>query len=219
MTTSSLCIIFSRFPHPGRSKTRLIAELGPDGAAHLQKQMTEHLLTAANLLDKQHASLQVELHMADATPHGMQNWLTDTMWRSQQGADLGARMAHSFSTSFRKGFGPIILAGADCPSLDSTILSQAFHALENHDVVLGPSQDGGYYLIGLRQDEPSLFTTMPWGQVGILAETTKRISKAGLSHALLPVLRDIDNPADLAYLPKELNQQLPHHYQEKSSGV
>ena len=167
--------------------------------------MTERLLAHAAHLTRLHHGLRVELHMAQATGDEMTSWLgNDYPWLPQQGADLGQRLANSFQHGFQQGCQPIILAGADCPQLDTTILQQALTQLNSHDVVLGPASDGGYYLIGLNQPRSELFHNINWGDETVLAATCQRVAQAGLSHTLLPVLHDIDIPADLADLPMEL---------------
>lgn len=172
--------------------------------------MTERLLAHVDHLARQHGSLRVELHMAQATKAEMTAWLgNDYPWLPQQGDDLGERLNHSFHRCFLQGHTPIILAGADCPLLDTTILQQALAELANHEVVLGPALDGGYYLIGLNRPQPQLFSAMNWGETGVLAETKHRCQQAKLSVALLPILSDIDLPADLAHLPQEL---APPHF-------
>lgn len=202
-----LYIIFSRFPRPGQSKTRLISALGSQGAALLQQKMTEQLLVAAKDLQQRVAGLQLELHMADANQEEMARWL-DCPWQAQQGNDLGERMANSFHASFSRGFQPIMLSGADCPALNSAILGQALQALHNHDAVLGPSLDGGYYLIGLQQPQPQLFQDISWGEAEVARQTQERLAASGLRYQLLPELPDIDRPSDLCHLPASLRSQL-----------
>jgi hypothetical protein len=203
-----LCIIFSRYPRPGASKTRLIPRLGPQGAAELQRRMTEQVVAAAGRLASGRR-LRVELAMADAGPQEMAAWLgRGVAWQPQQGADLGERMAHAFAQAFERGFQRVVLVGADCPSLDVAVLARAFQALGRHELVLGPAGDGGYYLIGLNRPCPALFSGIAWGSHQVLAQTLAAAARAALVTALLERLPDVDRPADLAALPPALVEGL-----------
>ncbi|MEN8140373.1 MAG: TIGR04282 family arsenosugar biosynthesis glycosyltransferase [Thermodesulfobacteriota bacterium] len=203
-----MCIIFSRFPRPGRCKTRLIDAVGPQGAARLQRVMTEGMLAAARELARQRPGLRVELHVAGAGPAEIREWLgQDQPWRRQEGQNLGERLSHSFLHGFQAGFAPIIVTASDCPRLDAATLALALDGLANHDVVLGPSLDGGYYLLGLRAPQERLFSEIEWGRSGVLAATRKRIAAAALSCLELPPLPDIDRPADMELLPLEIRNR------------
>ncbi len=188
-------ILFARWPEPGHTKTRLIPALGAAGAAKLAKQLTEQ------------AAQQIRALHCPATVHGtgfdadrISQWLGMPCVLQVEG-DLGARMHAAITKAYATGSTRIILAGSDCPGLSTAILAQGFDALQNHDVVLGPAADGGYYLIGMREPQPQLFAQMHWSHARVLADTLTRLDD--LSHFLLPMLHDIDTPADLAYLPPD----------------
>lgn len=192
-------MIFTRYPIPGTAKTRLIPALGAAGAADLSRQLTEHTLTQIHACQSQYPDLQVEIRFAGGTSDQMQTWLGPTWRYTPQGdGDLGDRLARSVQAAIAAGATRTVIVGTDCPELDAACLQQAFHALTTHDLVLGPALDGGYYLIGLRQDWPELFQNIAWSTAAVCAQTIAIGQQLGLAIACLPTLSDIDEPADLA---------------------
>jgi rSAM/selenodomain-associated transferase 1 len=117
--------------------------------------------------------------------------------RDQAGADLGERLAGAFDALLAAEGDRAVVMGSDCPGLEAAHLAQAFDALESHDVAIGPTRDGGYYLIGLARRAPALFEGIAWGTDEVHEQTTARARAADLSIAELPVLDDLDTPADL----------------------
>jgi len=201
MTKQQTVALFTRYPVPGASKTRLIPALGPEGAASLQRRMTETAVATVRGC----AGWQLQICYTDATLTEMQSWLgPDLEYRRQADGDLGQRMAAVLIALHRQGR-PVCLIGSDCPDLTTVILEEAFSALERNDFVLGPSHDGGYYLVGCRPacDQtllPRLFEDITWGRDDVLARTLDRIRTFGATAHLLPRLHDIDTPEDLRYL-------------------
>ncbi|MEN8257509.1 MAG: TIGR04282 family arsenosugar biosynthesis glycosyltransferase [Thermodesulfobacteriota bacterium] len=200
-----ICIIFSRYPRPGASKTRLIPHLGPEGAAGLQRRMTEAVAGQAACLGQVH----VELAMAGATEDEMASWLGKQFpWQQQVGEDLGQRMDFAFGQAFKRGFQRVVIVGADCPELSTDMITQAFQELREKELVLGPTSDGGYYLVGLRRPAPALFAGISWGSDRVLVQTLAIARKQGLPPALLAKLSDVDLPDDLKKLPPSLRGEL-----------
>lgn len=111
--------------------------------------------------------------------------------------DLGQRLAHAFRESFQTGCRRVVVVGTDCPGLSEVIVHQAFEHLEDHDVVIGPAEDGGYYLIGLAKPAEELFTGIAWGTGQVLETTLAAAISSELSIAVLPTLTDVDRPEDL----------------------
>ncbi len=213
-------IVFTRYPEPGTTKTRLIPALGAAGAADLQRQMTEHTLqTVAQwqaldpaqdspvedspVEDSPVKNTQVQVLFAGGDGDRLQSWLGPQWeYRPQATGDLGDRMAQAFQAGFAAASKRIVIIGIDCPGITPELLSQAFERLDNQDLVLGPALDGGYYLIGLRaeafaQAVPALLAEMAWGTEQVLAETLARASVQGLQVAQLQPLQDVDYPEDL----------------------
>jgi rSAM/selenodomain-associated transferase 1 len=120
----------------------------------------------------------------------------------QEGADLGARMDRLLTDLLAEGFGGAIAVGTDTPTLPTAYVRRACAALRDEavDLVVGPAEDGGYYLIGLRAPAPALFTNMRWSTETVMADTLDRVRRLGLRHALLPTWFDVDRGEDLARL-------------------
>jgi rSAM/selenodomain-associated transferase 2/rSAM/selenodomain-associated transferase 1 len=195
--TSERLILFTRYPTPGRAKTRLIPVLGEQGAAALQRRLT---LRAIRLAERVKAirCAQFEIHYDGADAPVMQGWLGDRFeFYLQRQGDLGQRMVSAFEESFREGSDATVLIGADCPELTVEIVGEAFSALREAPVVFGPALDGGYYLVGLRRPVQDLFRGPSWGSDTVLADSLLILKKAGLEAALLKPLPDIDRPEDL----------------------
>jgi rSAM/selenodomain-associated transferase 2/rSAM/selenodomain-associated transferase 1 len=193
--TTDRLAIFARFPEPGRAKTRLIPALGPAGAAQLHAEMVRHTLRRVDELDGRHG-VSLEVWFAGGNTEWFRAAFGERCYRRQTEGDLGARMAHAFGAMLADARAAVII-GTDCPALTARIVSDAFGALRDHDLVLGPATDGGYYLIGLRRPIPDLFDRMSWGTSGVLSETLARAERLGLGVHLLPSLDDVDEPSDL----------------------
>jgi rSAM/selenodomain-associated transferase 2/rSAM/selenodomain-associated transferase 1 len=189
-------ILFTRYPVPGRTKTRLVPSLGPEGAAVLQRAMTAHGVgTLRPLLAR---GIELEVRFDGANAMTLRRWLGGRLrYRRQGGGDLGARMQRAFVDAFTAGVEQVVIIGSDCPGLAAKQVVEAFGCLESDDLVLGPAVDGGYYLIGLRKMAPGLFKGIPWGGAGVLAATRERAGALGLTHAGLETLTDVDRPEDL----------------------
>jgi len=196
---SERLILFTRYPTPGQTKTRLIPVLGAEGAARLQRRLTLRTLRSAEALQAARGA-NLEIHFDGATEPQMQHWLGDRFKTCPQAnGDLGQRLAWAFDQSFRDGSHATIIIGSDCPGLASDVLSEAFATLSEHPVVIGPANDGGYYLIGLRRPVPQLFSGISWGSSTVLAESLRILEKLSFKPALLQPLDDIDRPEDLSH--------------------
>ena len=196
----NLLIIFSRYPEPGKTKTRLIPVLGAEGAANLQRQMTEETVAKARHLGSVF-SLSIELRFAGGNLSLMESWLGSNLsYQEQDIGDLGDRMAGAFKTAFNSGNQQVVIIGTDCPGLNVQILHQAFKKLEQNDLVLGPAADGGYYLIGLRRFIPELFQGINWGTAEVGEKTVAIAQNLDLAISYLPQLADVDRPEDLSIL-------------------
>jgi len=190
-------IVFSRFPQPGRTKTRLIPALGPEDAARLQAEFTHQTLqtvsrSAADL------GCDVEVRFTDSDAATMEELFgSGPVYRPQGDGDLGARLHESATTAFAAGVERLLLIGSDCPELTAPVLQMAIESLHTHDVVLGPAHDGGYYLIGMVAEQPRLFENIAWGSPSVCQETRQRAASLGLRVHQLPALSDVDYPEDL----------------------
>jgi rSAM/selenodomain-associated transferase 1 len=129
----------------------------------------------------------------------------------QIGEDLGARMDQAFRAIFARGYQRVLVVGTDLPSLPGACYTQALSLLADHDLALGPSLDGGYYLIGLRGPAPELFVGMPWSTDRVCALTRAKADALGLKTGLLPTWRDVDTIEDLLALIDETGLEAPSH--------
>lgn len=141
-TAKQHLIIFTRYPEPGKTKTRLISALGTEGAANLQRQMTEHTLSQVKQLQKI-STISFEVRFAGGNLQLMQEWLGyDLVYQSQGEGDLGLRMTQSFCNAFQSGAEKVLTIGIDCPGVNAQILAKAFAQLQQCNLVLGPAIDG-----------------------------------------------------------------------------
>ena len=190
-------IVFTRYPEPGITKTRLIPVLGKVGAASLHRLMAGRTIARALSLQTSRR-LSVEIHYTGGSQQLMQDWLgTDLIYQNQVDGDLGARMTAAFQNSFDLGVDKAAIIGTDCPDLKAEIMAQAFDELSDRDLVLGQAKDGGYYLIGLRRLIPELFGGINWGTSEVFTSTRAIAQNLNLNIAYLPTLADIDRPEDL----------------------
>ena len=189
-------IIYSRYPEPGKTKTRMIPALGAEGAAKLQREMTEHTLNTARQL-KSDRGVNLEVHFAGGDIQLMSDWLgSDIKYIPQVVGDLGCKMQSSFRQAFNNNQRAITI-GIDCPDINLSILNNGFDLLRKKELVLGVAEDGGYYLIGLNRMIPELFYNINWGTEVVL-EQTKAIAKSlNINIGYLPTLSDVDRPEDL----------------------
>ena len=191
-------ILFTRLPQAGRAKTRLIPQLGAEGAAALQRRMTQHAVGRAWAFASVDPSLQLRIAYDGDSESAMRDWLGPLDFIPQGEGDLGQRLQRCIQREFDGGARRVIVIGTDCPRLKETHLCEARLALSHTPVVLGPAHDGGYYLIGLSQPMPALFEAISWSTDQVLAETQRLARQQGIEPALLPNLPDVDLPTDLA---------------------
>lgn len=193
-------ILFTRYPLPGRAKTRLIPALGCQGAADVQRRMTE-VVCAEMLRLRRHRPVSLEIRYTDGDEASLRDWLRiQAAYRPQGRGNLGGRLWRSFSKAFAGGARRVVAVGSDCPALSHRTAAKALDKLKRYDLVLGPAKDGGYYLIGLASPQPELFTGISWGTGEVLAQTLMAARSRGLSFFLLEPLADVDRPEDLRHL-------------------
>ncbi len=190
-------ILFTRIPQPGDTKTRLFSVLGPEGSAAFQTAMLRDL---ALLLQDHPADLFLSY-----TPTGEPTLLRELFpfardFFPQQGEELGARMHHSLSHCFALGYDSVVLIGSDLPLLSRSHLDRAFFLLERAEATLGPSEDGGYYLVGLRRPCSQLFENQSYGGSSVYEHAAEAIASAGLSFSAALPCPDVDTGEDLRVL-------------------
>jgi len=200
-------IVFTRYPEPGKTKTRLIPVLGPEGAAELHRRMTEHTLRRVRQFRASHP-VSLRIRYDGGSEEGLRQWLGADLGPVPQGeGDLGRRMHFAFAESFEQGMKQVVLVGTDIPGIRPAHLESAFAALKHKDVVIGPARDGGYYLIGLSGRAPDLFDRIPWGTGDVLQRTLDFAAASGRSVALIAPLDDVDRPEDIPVWEQEVRDE------------
>jgi len=189
-------IIFGRYPDPGRTKTRLIPALGPEGAADLQRWLTENILETVRRFARPR-EIGVEICFEGDSKQKMRQWLGSGEILSRQvSGNLGERMQAAFLDAFQRGADRVVLLGTDIPQIRTDHLEQAFDALVENDLVVGPSTDGGYWLIGLNHPV-NLFEGIKWSTDAVFGQTLALAKEQELRVNKLSPLKDIDTAKDL----------------------
>lgn len=185
MQEKKLIITFTRNPELGKVKTRLAKTIGNPSALTIYKKLLKHTESVLRPLTCDKAVYySVKIRENDI-------WDSNIYQKHQQnGEDLGERMANAFKNSFKNEYQKIIIVGSDLYDLKTEHINQAFEALKNNDVVLGPAEDGGYYLLGMKQFYPKLFQNKNWGTSSVLKETLDNLEQENVF--LLDTLNDID---------------------------
>lgn len=185
-------LYFVKSPEPGRVKTRLAREVGPQRAAEIYRELAEKNLTTLAALSKTIYSVAIAFDPPEAEER-IKAWLPDQdEYLPQRGDDLGKRLAQAFDKVFERGARGVLALGSDTLGLEKSLLEEAGRALDSSDVALGPTEDGGYYLIGLRRPEPRLFEEIPWSTSAVFEKTLERIRREKLSYTVLRKLSDLD---------------------------
>ena len=207
MILARALVLFARYPVAGKVKTRLSPRYSPEEALQLHRSL---LSDSLDLLNRSASRLGASawLYLSEAGPldPDLAARLGGARVVVQRGEDLGERLARAFQERLAGGARHVVIFGSDSPLLAAERFERAFAALEESDLVLGPAEDGGYYLIGAAHLHPALFRRMPWGQPGLFAETTRRARAGGLTLATLPAAYDVDTPDSVARLWGDLLQ-------------
>jgi rSAM/selenodomain-associated transferase 2/rSAM/selenodomain-associated transferase 1 len=217
----SRLIVFTRYPETGTTKTRLIPLLGAEGAANLQRKMTEQTLYRMKGLAASN-DLTIEIRYDGGNEQLMRRWLgSEFEYASQGDGDLGIRMQRAFEDTFKSDAASAVLIGTDIPDLTTKVVNKAFAVLRQKEMVLGPANDGGYYLIGFEkaafsQSAEDLFTGVPWGRHDLLKKTIKIAMNLGVGYSLLDQLDDVDRPEDLSIWERS---QMSEHHDPPPNGI
>lgn len=199
---SHLIIQFAKEPRAGKVKTRLASVLSENERNQLHSEMTAWVCKSL------HALGPFQLWVSGNPHHKLFKDLQQQFnisLHTQQGNDLGERMAHALQQGLEQ-FTKVIIVGSDCPFIDANYCQQALHALDDSEVVVGPAHDGGYVLLGLRKFNSNLFSNIEWGGDKVFAATIDKIKNASMTFQALASLADVDRPEDLSLLN---NDNLP----------
>lgn len=198
------CIVMVKAPRAGAVKTRLVPPLSGAEAASLAASFARDTVEAARRV-----APRVVVAYAPADGRGTLEALFEDeglLWFEQRGEDLGARIESAASHAFSLGLGPVVIVGTDSPTLPRSFVETAVASLSNEesDVALGPAEDGGYYLVGLRRFFPGLFGSVEWSTPRVYRQTARNAGRASLRVLELPRWYDVDTPEDLRRLRDEL---------------
>lgn len=193
MNTDAL-IIFCRYPEYGRVKTRIAASLGHDFTLGLYKAFLKDIFLIPTAADK-----IIAVDCRDDNTDYFSVFGSDCPVVRQKGENLGIRMLNAILGACCAGYERIVLIGSDAPDLTEELISNAFNSLHNHDAVLGPSKDGGYYLVGFKNGscQAEYFTGIEWSTPAVFQRTVEKINASGKTLSLMPEWLDIDNSDDL----------------------
>lgn len=189
-------LLFARVPQLGKVKTRLAGTLGKDTVLRLYMCFVEDIFETTR--QKKYDTTVCYYPAEEASK--ISTWLGNTVeYQPQSGRTLGERMQHAFRLIFSKGVDQAVLIGTDIPDLEPDIIDEAFSSLVDNDVAIGPTVDGGYYLIGFRADSfnGTVFSEVPWGTEHVFRKTIQLMDQVGLRKKILPVWQDIDTIEDL----------------------
>jgi len=192
-STGNALIVFLKYPQPGLVKTRLAKDIGPESAALLYKELTELILKNTEPGDYQ----RFLFYTPQEKRSEISKWLVeDSNLFSQDGDELGERMANAFESIFSRGMNKAVVIGTDSPFIDRDLIQEAFRHLDKFQCVIGPTCDGGYYLLGLGSENPKLFEGIDWSSSRVLKQTKQKLKDSGLSFTCLREEFDIDTRAD-----------------------
>ncbi len=191
----SVLIVFVKEPRPGHVKTRLARDLGPELAARVYRALAEAEIAATRPEGAEYERLL--FHDPQGDVRALRAWLPGESLLAQAGADLGELMRAAFEHCFAASATRVAIVGTDVPWAGRAHVLAGLAALEAHDACLGPTPDGGYYLLALRAPQPGLFERVPWSTPEVLPATRARARELGLSLAEIDPLPDVDTLHDL----------------------
>jgi rSAM/selenodomain-associated transferase 1 len=197
-------IVMAKAPRAGVAKTRLTPTLAPDDAAALAACFLQDAVFSARRVVR---DVMVAYAPAEAREMMKAMLQGELLWTEQQGADLGERIETVIREASAQGFSPIVVIGADSPTLPPEFIEAAIRSLSNceADIALGATEDGGYYLIALREPALNLFQNIEWSTPRAFEQTARNAARLGLRLKALPVWYDVDTPSDLRRLRDEFD--------------
>ena len=191
--STDLLLIFTRNPELGKCKTRLAAKVGDVAALDIYNFLLQHTV-----------NITQQLTVDKNVYYSEEIWEND-IWenkiyqkRLQSGSDLGERMMSAFWEGFKNGYQKIVVIGSDMYDLSKHDLEEAFAKLDHHDFILGPAEDGGYYLLGMKKMNEALFQSKDWGKSTVLEATLHNL--ANENHHLLPKKNDVAHYEDIQHI-------------------
>lgn len=189
--TPNALLIFVKNPVKGNVKTRLAADVGDEKALAIYRKLLGYTREVVRPLavDKQVWYSREVAENDEWSPQAFAK-------RKQQGAGLGERMQYAFRQAFAEGYQRVVIIGSDCGELTTSLLERTYVALEETDIIIGPAEDGGYYLLGMNHYIPELFQQKAWSTSSVLDQTIDDCQKLRKAFQLMPLLNDVDTATD-----------------------
>lgn len=215
-------VLMSRAPIAGETKTRLESHLTSKECAKLHKAFLKDINT--KFLNLKNIYSRLDLYLS-YTPEDSKNLFEEIIDEEftripQRGKDLGQRMYNAVADAYQKSKLPVIITGSDLPLLDIDIFTEALAGLKERDIVIGPSQDGGYYLLGMKKPESCLFDFADWGNHSVLEKTIRAASRHNLKSHFLPEASDVDTFKELLELrAKLISKNIDSNYPQQTKVV
>jgi rSAM/selenodomain-associated transferase 1 len=202
-------IVFVKNLIPGTVKTRLADEIGTDLALEVYKNL---VMNTSEITDK----LKMDRAIYYSEYVELYDFFDDEVYSKhiQEGDDLGQRMLNAFFDGIEDGYEKVVLIGSDIPDISKKIIEDAFAKLDDHDVVVGPAEDGGYYLIGMKNAHKQLFEGMEYSQPNVFQDLVDEIESSGMKYATTQTLFDLDTKADM----KKAGIQIVYEEEDEDSG-
>ncbi len=202
---SAYLVVFAKDPIPGRVKTRLTPRITPDEAAKLYKAFTLDIISNARKLKRNSVNNVTVAY----TPIGAEKAFCKlvkqpTKFLPQKGKNLGERMKNAFNQSFTEGAKGVVIIGTDSPTLPMSYIQKAFDVLKKIPIVIGPTFDGGYYILGLSKQNDDIFDDVEWSTSRVFGQTLTRIKSMNMQVYVLPPWYDVDTSEDLEFLKSHL---------------
>ena len=204
--------VFGKYWQPGKVKTRLASRIGDQSASSVYLAFLRTILKRfAQVADHRVLAYSPSNRKREFAALGGECWelVPQVADDCRAEPDLGQRMKDFFDLRFRQGNGRVVLIGSDAPTVPLDFVEQAFAALAEQQAVVGPAEDGGYYLVGMSQFEPRIFDNIQWSTRHVFEQTIARFRELNLSYSALPEGNDVDDLQDLLRLRKELRDARP----------
>ncbi len=190
--------LLAKYPDAGKVKTRLASDVGAEGAAEIYRMIAERVFVNTSPAGADFD--RVIFYSPPQAKSRFEKWLPAVKLILQKGRDIGEIMQNAIEDLFSSGAARVVLTGADIPDMDTDVIEDAFSRLEDADIVIGPAEDGGYYLIGMKALHPEIFRGISWSTEKVFEETVRIIERVRLSYSTVRTLSDVDRKEDIAGL-------------------
>ncbi len=195
--------LLAKYPEKGKVKSRLAAQMGGEAAARIYRIIAERVFSNT-FPDGDSDFCRMIFYSPPQDEDRFESWVPGNVFLPQRGEDIGEIMGNALQDLLKLGASKAVITGADIPELNKTIISGAFYELEHADVVIGPAEDGGYYLIGMKAEYPEIFRGISWSTGEVFAETIRAVENLGLSYSTVKMLSDVDRIGDIIRYDKLL---------------